>query len=75
VVLLSPSFLRQLTARYKPLPPNQHWLCGVKAYLNEEMSNFRLTREMEGIGGGKKVKLGKMIDEERGISSRNPFSL
>lgn len=44
---------------------NHHWLCGVKAYLNEEMNNFRPVSEMEGIAGGKKVKLAKVVDEER----------
>lgn len=56
-------------------PTNQHWLRGIKAYLNEEMSNFRPIREMQGIAGVIKVKLAKVIHEERGISSMNPFSL
>lgn len=31
------------------------------------MNNLRPVSEMEGIAGGKKVKLAKVIDEERGF--------
>lgn len=67
MALLSPSFLWQRAARYKKTLTNQHWLCGIKTHLNEEMSDFKPVSEMEGIAKGKKVKLAKVIDEENRI--------